>query len=137
MKDKPVSFSRIYEGVAELESLLDDLDYPIVILLSDGNETEHPNSFNSLVNRSLYWGALPVRKSRIVRMKSFDGPSKVLKNRNFKLRCLIHSSETSDITLELLEMVFIGDSESFSRQRLFFCGIPSEIRSTRFWSTPD
>ena len=101
LKDKPVSFSRIYEGVAELESLLDDLDYPIVILLSDGNETEHPNSFNSLVNRSLYWGALPVRKSRIVRMKSFDGPSKVLKNRNFKLRCLIHSSETSDITLEL------------------------------------
>ena len=103
LEEDPVNYSRIYDGITELDSLVDDMDYPVVILLSDGNETEKQNAVYNLANREFYWGVLPVKDSRGIRIKSFDGPSRVLKGRNFKLKCLIQSSEVSDITLELIK----------------------------------
>ncbi len=102
LHDKPASISRIYEGVQELDNLVDDLDYSVVILLSDGNETEQPQSINNLANNLLYMGVLPVNQLRGVRIKNFSGPSKILKGRSFKLKCLIESFGDYDISLELL-----------------------------------
>ncbi len=101
LEESPVSFSRIYEGIQDLENLVDDLDYSVVILLTDGNETEQPKSISNLANSLLYMGILPVNKSKGVRVKNFYGPSKVLKGRSFRLKCLIESFGKYDVTLEL------------------------------------
>lgn len=112
-----INFSRLSDGLRELERSLNDNEYPVFVLVSDANETENINQLKSFIHKPLYLGVTPVRKASSISIKDFSGPEQVLKGRNFQLKGLVFSDMRQNFTVELLENDSIINSRELNIDR--------------------
>lgn len=113
--EKPrTNFSRLADGLYELERSIENPEYPVYILLSDLNETENSERLQDFIHKPFYLGVIPLRQSPRIRIENINSPNKVLRGRKFQIKYLLSSDSAQRIKVELLHNKVVIEKRDLS-----------------------